>query len=192
MPHIERLCVMAALCITACGPRHVILKAPSADAPAEERMKAYEELAPSSVRVTRFISKYGTSESVDSLRLADGRRVYYPEDLLPVVHPSSDAAGNILEIDDHARKARYTFWGGFAAIIAGSALMIVDLSNQKRGVPFYGGAALGLGGVIAIPVSSFFSAQASQARSSAFLNYDDGLRRRLDLCRNDEEVAPCR
>lgn len=191
MTHIERLCVVAALCASACGPHHVNLKAPTADAAPEERMKAYEQLAPTSVRVTRFISKYGSSESVDSLRLSDGRRVYYAEDLLPVVHPSSQAAADILEIEDHAAKARYTLLGGIAATVVGSVLMVVDLSHQRRGVPFYGGAVLGLGGVIAIPISSFFGAQASHARNSAFLNYDEGLRQRLDLCRGDEEVGPC-
>jgi hypothetical protein len=34
----------------------------------------------------------GTSKQVDYLQLADGRRVYYPEDLLPVVSEESPAA----------------------------------------------------------------------------------------------------
>ncbi|MFZ5893065.1 MAG: hypothetical protein ACOY0T_18540 [Myxococcota bacterium] len=183
--------IAVALCASGCA-RHVTLKAPDSSAAPEVRMKAYEELAPDSLRVATYISKYGSSTSVDSLRLNDGRRVYHAEDLVPVIDPRSKAAADIVEMEEEASKARYTFWGGMAAVVAGSVLMIADLAgSEKRGVPFYAGAGLGIGGVIAIPISSMFGRQANEARGNAFLHYDEGLRQRLDLCRDDEEVTPC-
>ncbi|MGC4087016.1 MAG: hypothetical protein QM756_03765 [Polyangiaceae bacterium] len=193
----KSICVCLAFALGASGcTRHVNLNAPSANAAPEERLVAYGELHPTSLRIrTTTYSKPGfshTSSMTDSLKLADGRRVYDVTDLYPVLDPKSQAVQDIREAEQEGAKARYTFWGGFAALIGGAVLMGVDLaSSSKRGVPFYAGAGLGIGGIIAFPVSGIFGRQAADARTNAFMNYDEGLRQRLDLCRDDEGVAPC-
>jgi hypothetical protein len=194
MRTIRSSCLVLALCASSCA-RHVTLKAPTADAAPEDRLKAYEALAPSSLRIIKWVGNGSAARggtSTDSLALADGRRVYHVDDLLPVVDPKSQTVADIAAADEAGRKASYTFLGGVVAMVAGAVLMGVDLaSSSKRGVPFYAGAGLGVGGIISIPIANMFGRQAGEARTSAFLHYDEGLRQRLDLCRDEQEVTPC-
>src|SRR5262245_19311480 len=75
---------------------HVELRAPSRDASLEERERSYESLRPLSMHEThttylRNGVPVGASRSTDYLQLQNGRRVYYAEDIQPVVAETSPA-----------------------------------------------------------------------------------------------------
>src|SRR6186713_2681105 len=88
--------IAASCCLCACHAHHE-LTAPDSAASVAARESAYAELRPLSYHEThttymRGFVPVGVDKSVDYLQLADGRRVYYPEDLLPVVPEGSAAA----------------------------------------------------------------------------------------------------
>lgn len=137
----------------------------------------------------------GASREVDYLQLADGRRVYYPEDLLPVVDENS-ASAQAATRSRSARSTSYTLKGvGYGGIVLGAGIMLVPLlqerepGEQMSTTPILlGGAVMILGGVISL-VSGVYSRQASDEASTAFETYDGALRARLDL-RDRDDAEP--
>ena len=73
------------LALSGCA-EHLELRAPPASAPAQERVAAYNELKGLSYHETTVTTigtiGSGTTHSTDYMQLANGGRVYYPEDLL--------------------------------------------------------------------------------------------------------------
>lgn len=115
---------LSAACVTP-NPHVELERAPSLDAPFDERARYYKEHA------------LGTRE-YNHVFLHGGKRVYWPEDLLPAVDPGSPTA---LAIQDHVEaRERVEEWNWLAYTISGTG---------------YVGAALLLGGVGAMAIPLF-------------------------------------
>jgi len=179
------------------GP-HVSLSAPGADAPLDDRLAAYQKLAPERTTTVHVLNRGDSSEIgqyIESVEFHDGTKVVHVEDLAPVVAPESRTAKQIERAQSSASAGKWMMAGGIAGLFGGFALIVADLASngmQRRGVPFYLGAGIGIGGLVTIPFSIGQFGDAYQARTSALKHYDEGLRQRLDLCREGEEVGPCR
>ncbi len=186
--------VALAIAHAGCAP-HLTLQAPEANAPPEVRLAAYQSLAPANVRIVHYTSNYSRGTFADQIELKDGRQVRYIEDLRPVVANDSRAAR---EIDSAASLGRTSTWlyaAGLVALVAGSVLAVHDLAENgpgHRGTSFYVGAGLGIGGLLTLPVALTFGGLSNEAGIAAAKHYDDGLRRRLALCRDERGVMPCR
>jgi len=176
-----------------CAP-HFTLRAPEAGAPPEARLAAYAELAPANVRIVEYTDNYQRTTYADQIELRDGRKIRHIEDLRPVVADDSRAAHDIDRAESQARTANWLYVAGIAGLIAGSVLAVRDLAvngPDHRGTPFYLGCGLGIGGVITLPIAMSFGGRSNEAGISAAKHYDDGLRRRLALCKGEQGVVPC-
>jgi hypothetical protein len=189
--------VALAFAASACSPAHVHLEAPPATAEAEVRLAAYQTLRPARLRLTRVtdLRTNSSNEYADSVELNGGARVKHIADLLPVVHPQSRTADDIRLMQSKSSTAKWFLYGGLAALGSSLVLMVADMSSngpRNLGAPFYLGAGLGIGGIIAIPIGQYHGRQANEAGIDAVKHYDDGLLRRLDLCNEHGGVTPCR
>jgi len=119
------------LLLLACGlsacQAHVTLLAPRADAPLEERVKAYQVLKPISSHELVLITTQGgmvtgTSSTPSYLQLNGGARVYHVEDLLPVLPPDS-AAARAAEVSQSATTKLRTAQG-IGVGLGGVALVV--------------------------------------------------------------------
>jgi hypothetical protein len=176
-----------------CAP-HLTLQAPEAGAPAQARLAAYAELAPANVRIVEYTSNYQRATYADQIELRDGRKIRHIEDLRPVVAEDSRAARDIDRAESAARTANWLYVAALAGLIGGSVLALHDLVENgpdHRGASFYLGCGLGLGGVVTVPIAMTFGARSNEAGIAAAKHYDDGLRRRLALCKGESGVVPC-
>jgi hypothetical protein len=168
---------------------HVQLKAPPANASGQERVAAYDDLRP--IDYKTVTSAKGRYTDVVSLELNDGTKVRLPEDLLPLVPPDSPAAQSMRDARSYRHKNQLLALGGYGGLIGGLILAAVGGGMGSKPVA-YGGLGIAIGGVICLP---FVNGQANKANAStaqAYEQYDDGLRRKLDLCEEGERVVPCR
>ena len=180
--------IVAAYWLCACHA-HQELVAPDSAASVAEREAAYGDLRPLSyhethITYTRGFVPVGTEKQVDYLQLADGRRVYYPEDILPVVPEGSPAA----EAADSSHSSRTTgvtlqalgFTGMFAGLaISTVPLLLRDPEEDLNLTPVYGGlAVVGLGTILYFVGRSIYGTSHDEA-ATAFETYDSGLRQRL-------------
>lgn len=192
---------LPALLLAACGPAHVQLATPPPSASVAERAATYEQLRP-----------LGTSSQTDVimtpnmllvtqnefLQLADGTRVYHPDDLEPVIADDS-ATGRAIR-DYREAKASSRRWrnGTLIAMAAGVAVATVggivlsgdEDSGVGQGLFLTGGlvtifSPLGLLGTI-VP-----EREARDARRTAFFTYDASLRQAMNLCVDGMRVVDC-
>lgn len=176
---------------------HVALNAPSSSAPIEERASAYNRLHPLSMHETHITYLHGgvpvgAARQVDYLQLADGKRVYYPEDLIPVVEPNGPTA-QAAERSESARKTSYTLKGiGAGTIVLGGVIMISPLLQSRDPgesmsmTPIWTGAAVMLAGGLLSLIGGVYSGKAHDEASTAFETYDSSLKANLGLY----ETAP--
>lgn len=177
-----------------CAP-HLTLQAPDANAPPEQRLAAYQSLAPAQVRIVHYTSDYSRATFADQIELKDGRQVRHIEDLRPVVADDSRAAREIDRATSLGRTSTWLYAAGLVGMVAGSVLAVHDLAANgpaHRGPSFYLGCGLGIGGLVTLPVALSFGGRSNEAGIAAAKHYDDGLRRRLSLCRDAQGVVPCR
>ena len=177
---------------------HVVLNAPPPSAPLEERTATYEKLHPLTMHETHITylrggTPVGATREVDYLQLADGQRVYYPEDLLPVVDESSSTA-KAAERSHSARSTSYALKGaGYGGIFLGAGIMLVPvLQSHQPGesmnmTPIWVGAGVMILGAVVGLVGGTFAGTANDEASTAFETYDESLRDRLDLNRPTNE-----
>jgi len=184
------LLVLAALsgaCIS-----HANLAPPPVDASGADRLAIYQQLAP------RGFGSFQNRRSNDIgfLVLGDGTRVYFPEDLAPVVPAGSPTArAGRAHVGAWARAKHWMKVGGIAfassVIVPAVALATMDDSDRRTEI-MIGGAAggfvVGMGSFIAGAINLV---DANGERASAFLTYDDALRAELRLCVSGLEVFDC-
>ncbi len=181
------LAASGAACIS-----HANLAPPPVDASGAERLAIYQQLAP------RGFGSFQNRRSNDIgfLVLGDGTRVYFPEDLAPVVPPRSPTA--IAGERHRGAWARAKHWmavGGVALaaaiVVPVVALATMDDGDRRTGIVIggaAGGFVVGMGSFIAGAVDLI---DANGERASAFLTYDDALRAELRLCVTGLEVYDC-
>ncbi len=187
----------------ACEP-HQQLSAPPATAAEAERVAAYEKLQPLSMHRTDITYlqggvAVGHEREVDYLQVADGRRVYYAEDILPVVPEGSPAAIAAKRSSSKRQLADGLYWGGIAALTAGAALFLTPLfleEDEQTGEPAFdpplalsGGLMLAGGGLII--ASKLPSRSSHDEAQTAFETYEPALRKKLDLCVIERTLVSC-
>jgi hypothetical protein len=131
--------------------------------------------------------------------LANGMRVRYAEDLLPVVPDSSVAARHAYEeIQDERviRSAEYLGVGSSLVALTGFLVAYtVDRAPSTRGpdsvvVPALTAAGTGLlVGAVAAVVAAWYGRNSMEARLSAFQSYNESLREGLGLRPEDVDSA---
>ncbi len=171
---------------------HARLDPPPLGATAAERIAAYQRLSP------RGFGSFQNAHANDIgfLVLGDGQRVYFAEDLIPVVPPGSPTA--IAGARHRGAWDRAWHWLkvggiGYAAAIA---IPLVALGTMKdddaRTEVMIGGAALGTTiGTIGMVGAAINAVESNGERASVFLTYDDALRAELHLCIAGLEVYDC-
>jgi hypothetical protein len=185
----------------ACGPAHVQLATPPPSANVVERAATYEQLRPlgtstqTDVIMTPNMLLVTQSEF---LQLADGTRVYHPDDLEPVVADDSATGRAIRDYRDAKASSRRWRHGTLIAMAAGVAVAtvggIVLSSDEESGV---GGALFISGGLVTIfsPLGLLGTIiperEARDARRTAFFTYDGSLRQAMNLCVDGMRVVDC-
>lgn len=199
-----------ALAAQGCGVHVQLPSAPDRSAPVQHRYSFYQQHRAAAMQTTtrytvnQFGMVTGASTSLDSLVLANGTAVQYPEDLHPLVDPDSPTAQSA----DRARRARRISTGlvagGVAGMLLGVALLIPALTSSvdygsSADIERDGSNALlwsSLGVLTASTVVYFVGlfgpgATASQERVNAFTALDASLRRRLGLCGVGDTITDC-
>jgi hypothetical protein len=122
------------LLVAGCLPTqsHVVLQAPSPEAPFEERLAAYQRLRPDEVialsSTALSADQRAESGSVVFVLLSDGTIVEEPDDLLPVVGPDSETAQQAERYRRLKSRGLVLLYSGEAAFAFGglSLLAFVD------------------------------------------------------------------
>lgn len=195
---------IASLLLAATGcHKHVVLNAPPSSSSIQDRVAAYEKLQPLSTHETRVAyvggrPVVGMIRHVDYLQLASGERVYYPEDVLPVVGRDSPT-GKAAERSKLSRTKSHLFTGLFIGGIAvGVGLIALPaMKDRKPGestnmAPIWIGSGLALGSLIFHFVHTGFASTANDEAATAFETYDSSLRNQLNLCDKGQGWSACR
>lgn len=165
---------------------HVVLSLPPADAPLKQREHAYAELRPVTLEqreVTfhrRIIARRQTY--VDFVELANGTRVWAPEDLRPLVPIDSVVARSAMRSVRARRTAETLRVVGSLGLIAGfvaasAGLLRSDDDSRPRMIGF-GLGAMGLG--LAMHISSRYAKQSEEdAAQETYSHFDEALRTQL-------------
>jgi hypothetical protein len=177
------------------------LSAPPASAPLQARAEAYDQLKGLSFHETTVttygsLGATGTSHSTDYLQLANGTRVYYPEDLLPVVAEGSPSAKAAQASESKRETAGYLTMGSIASVVAGTVIAILPFTQASgghiNGTPILLGLGVALVGGLGFGIAAHFVGESSQDEAAtAYETYDRGLLDRLNLCARENTITDC-
>lgn len=81
--------------------------------------------------------------------------------------------------------------GGYGGLLGGIILALAGAGMGSKPIG-YGGLGIAIGGGICLPFANGQANKANASTARAYEQYDDGLRRKLDLCEEGERVVPCR
>jgi hypothetical protein len=195
--------VALSLILVGCEP-HQQLNAPPATASEAERLAAYGKLQPLSMHSTditylRGGVAVGHEREVDYLQIADGRRVYHAEDILPVVAEDSPAATAAKRSSSKRQLGDALYWGGVAALTAGAVLFLTPLfleDDEQTGEPSFNpplalSGGLMLGGGALIIIAKLPSRSGHDEAQTAFETYEPALRKKLNLCVIEGVLVAC-
>ena len=171
---------------------HAHLAPPPTDGNAEARLAAYQALSPRGFG--SFQNQHGND--IGFLVLGDGTRVYFPEDLEPVVPAGSPTAQAGERHKTAWQRAKHWFkigGVGFAAAIAIPSIALLTMHDDRsRTEVMLGGAGAGVVvGYVGLFGGLIDLVESNGERASAFLTYDDALRAELHLCIAGLEVYDC-
>jgi hypothetical protein len=182
LPAVLLLVLLLAGLVTTTGcQHHVKLRASGPSAPLKQRLAEYRQLKPLTQVRSPYLYLFSAVER-HFLLLADGRRVYHAEDLLPVVRPDSPTARYIARVQ---RLRKIQFWVGLAsmaATITGTVLAIVGFTGDDTPMGVTGCVVGGVGMMGGFNLAKLFDAQARDTALSAFTSYDRALRQYMGLC----------
>jgi hypothetical protein len=190
--------VLAAVYLLTGCASHVDLTAPPPLAPVSARVAAYEDLKGLSYRSTT-VTTYGsfgptTTHSTDYMQLANGARVYYPEDILPVVAEGSPPAVAAEASKSKRETAGWLALASALSVVGGLTVAVVGVTSggDSRGVPLALGLGIGFVGGLGFGLAArFVSASAQDEAATAFETYDRGLLQRLRLCASGDGLGDC-
>jgi len=180
---------------------HVMLSAPPPTAPEPARVEAYKKLHALSHRETQVTyynqlgMAFGGAHYTDYMQLADGTRVYYPEDVIPLVGEDS-VTGKAADSSRSKRSlAGYLGLAAAATIIAGAAIAFSSFGSDDGNGPdktkLFVGAGIAVGGGLGFSFGSQAVASSAQDEAAtAYETYNDNLSRRLRLQREPEVEKP--
>jgi len=186
---------LASLLVLTMCHSHVQLDAPQAEAPLGARVRAYESLAPA--KGWDLVLR----DDPDLLLLGRGSSVYFPTDLLPVVASGSRTAQAARDWESADRTSTIFTTVGGVLVVPGTigvfAGMLMGLASLNGGDSGEGGTILAVSGVgllvglVAVGIGVRFDGAADEAKASAFANYREGLRQRLALCPEGDDLGVC-
>jgi hypothetical protein len=138
----------------------------------------------------------GTTRSTDYMQLANGGRVYYPEDLLPVVPDDSPPAKAAHASRSKRDTAGMLTLGSVLSVAAGAVLVILPLTQSSQGhvngTPILFGLGLAVFGGAGFGIASHFVSESAQDEAAtAYETYDRSLLDRLNLCAQGDALADC-
>jgi len=201
--------VVMSLWVEACGGHIQFPPTPDRSASRETRVAAYNRYRPTEAMHTQHltVNRYGqvlsASTSLNFVMLADGTQVAYPEDLSPLVNPTSVTAQAARESANFRAPAAWLYWGGAASTLAGLALLIPAASASAdeydaRGMRtpgddtlFWTSVAVMSTGLVAMLIGGLLGTRSSSERQRAFMTYDTSLRERLGLCGDGTQIGDC-
>ena len=168
-------------------PPHVVLRVPSSDAPAVQRVAAYSALAPRDIGI------------LNGATLNNGTKVEYAEDLLTVVPPESATAHAVARANTRKWVCGISGSVALLSFVSAAAVGMADLAeNGDRGDgnehdsaydrPLLALSALWL---VSSAVGIYFCTGAGLANKHAFSDYDASLRQQLHVCVNGLQVVDC-
>ena len=169
---------------------HVLLEAPPANAPGEQRVEAYDDLRPMEHQITVTTTKNSSFISDSVLQLNNGVKVRLPEDLLPLVPANSPAAESMRTAYRERKANQWLAFSAYAGTITGLILAGVGFGTDNNALK-YGGAGMVIGGVVCFPLTNYFGSQYLDSTARAYKQYDEGLRRRLNVCNDADRIVPC-
>lgn len=182
---------------------HVPLEAPKPTATPQERIEAYEELAPTQVHrtqnyvVTGYVASPGI-RTTDYMRLKGGAKVHFPEDLLPIVPEGSSTALRAMESVDDRSSASWYSWLFVGSMVGGSAVAVVPLFTRDSDdfdlplIPLLLGLGIVTVGGLWGGIGMMLKRQSSEdAAADAFATYEEDLRRYMNLCVSNGAVHAC-
>lgn len=196
--------IALALSLTAafgCSAHVPLPLAPPPAAPLAERVQYYNQYRPQATAgMARFT--FGTfggysalQTSVDHVVLANGTVVSDPEDLLQTVGPDSPLVGSVRRASNAQAVASGLTWGGVAASVVGSILMLTSISSASYdgfGTPFWAGFGIALGGSIATGVGRWaLGPSAAAAREAVYVGLDGAIRAHMSLCGTGDALREC-
>jgi hypothetical protein len=180
---------------------HVDLQAPPASAPVQTRLDAYEKLESLSYHQSTIttIGRFGssTTHSTDYMQLANGTRVYYPEDVLPVVPEDSPTAVAAQASQSKRDTARILTLASIVSAVAGVALIVLPFTQSSAGhvsaTPIFIGLGVGILGGSGFGFAAHAVGESSQDEAAtAYETYDSSLLQRLGLCASGSGATGCR
>lgn len=193
------LAIFLACASTVACSRHVELTPPpQPSASFKERVTFHEDHRPRLTKETHVTffqgtNPTGTRRQTDYLLLNDGRRIYSPDDLTPVVLSDSRTAAAI-ERWSKERRTRWTVTGlGIAGVAGGAALSLAGLGdNAEFDSTFYIGMGLFAASLLTMSawILSLLQAENDEA-ATAYEFYGESLRAGLELCVEGDEVVEC-
>jgi len=198
-----RLALLALMATSACH-EHVQLRAPDQVASLEARVESYGQLRPLSMHQTHTTYlqggvAVGSASRTDYLQLANGKRVYHAEDLLPLVPETSPTAVAAREAASKQATANTLIGVGITANVVGAGVMVGGIFSGMGEGNSLGSAMpyIITGGVIVIAgsvmnlVSGSYRRSANDESTTAFTTYDASLRQRLGICLLNDQIIAC-
>jgi hypothetical protein len=177
--------VRAALCIVfylmGCHAHLKFEPLPSREAPAAERISAYKKYRPAAIFLADQPYIYSQTQS-NLLLLQNGARVYFSEDLIPIVGPESNWATVARKEVLLRNWANGTTLGSLGLFLVGSGIGFAGLSNHPApGSMLISGFIVGALGVLGLLAAFILDNAADQEKRSAFALYDSALSERLGV-----------
>jgi len=188
--------------VSACGKPHVMLPTVSPNLTSEQRVQMFNELYATWEKTTNC----GGGVACKALYLANGVRVYHPEDLLPVVGPESITARAVRDVHKARRKA-LGYSGVALASLAGLITIVSFWFERSRFGQTYPGfdempfrfsssekvglLVTGAGTLVGIFGSWHYNRQAGASWGEVNESYNAGLAQRLAVCISGFAVVPC-
>lgn len=169
---------------------HVALRASKPNAPLKQRLAEYEEIKPAT-QVSKPYLYVMTAVERHFLLLADGRRVYHPEDLLTVVPPDSTTTRYVQRVQRLRRIQRWVGLASMAVTIAGATMAIVGFTGDNSDLGIAGAVSGGVGMYGGFNLSKLFDAMAKDTALSAFTSYERSLQAFMGLCVTKGELGDC-
>lgn len=211
MNHLGNIIILTLCFLLLAGcPAHVQLgPLPHPSASKEKRLEAYREYAPSSkVYTTTYTfnkigyTYYGSSStSLNRLILGNGKSIFYPQDLLPLISPTSETASKIKEYESKSNLYLGLTYTGVGVMLLSIPVILFSQKQWKEeysfGTKSYGHyesqslvpalsiAAVGLGVML---VGVFVGYNASSLREDIFNTYHIDLLKNLELSISDMSI----
>jgi hypothetical protein len=188
-------------CVLVACPKHVELNVPDADAPESERVAAYLKLQPIEFKRVPTGGYAGEAEGF----FLNGNEIFYLEDLLPAVTRNSPTAIAVRECEYHGQKTKrwlrtvgVTFLSALVVGVPGGFLLASPRADTNDGVAVLGKGMIGVGVVsflftafVAMPITVAHANRQEKPKEAAFINFDESLRLRLNLCKDGSQIVDC-